>query len=802
MAINKAKTLASAQRHIDKGQLKRAIAQYQRLSTADPTDVKIRLRLGDLYHKTGDLALALKAYNDVAHRYSDEGYLLKSVAVFKQMLRLDTGLHTVHVQLARVYHQLGLVNDAVSQYQQAVRVLTQRGKSNEKLYVIRELLELDPENVRARVRLAEDFAAEGGTSDAVRELRLAAETLDREARTDEFILVAERLLYHEPDDTIVARRLAELLLDQEDPQRALPRLQACFRAHPHDTEILSMLARAFGQLGQAHKSLTVLKELARIHDRNGLLGERDEVLQRVLELDPSDLSARRTIGQREGEPERPEELDFSEISFDELDDIEDSPRPARASSSRPDPHRNTQITVASTASGRAGELPDSKPGVLTSARMDPPPADDPLPELGFGDTDDDHVSSLLEPVDLDDVSEDPAPPEEVEEPPSAPSHSGLSPTEFGFGDAPADDLDDVSLDALTDQLMREALRELSDSGTRARVEAVGSDRAKVPVVVVDLTDAIEEEVAAEPGTPDPVVAPGPPPVPVAAEAPPPDPEEEVEPLYEEGFAAGLLEPEAELEAEAPPELEDEAEVLLDMELDELSELDVVEVSESEDGAEIEEIEMGDLVELDMEEVVEFDEDELVEVEIEEVDEIAFELEEFELGADDLERALDEVEAMLDSDPDAAPPAELPPTAQWAPEEVVDQEPAPEPTPEPEPDSASASASTLEPTAAWDAAELAELEPEGSDSAPTVQWDAEEVGVGADEPAAEADAVTELGETPEDAPLPAQLADELREFDFYVRNGLPDAALSVLQDLPPALRDHPEVAKRLELFATT
>ncbi len=108
--------------------------------------------------------------------------------------------------MARVYQQLGLVNDAVSQYQQAIRVLSQRAKVRQKLYVIRELLELDPDNVRARVRLAEDFATEGLKPGAVRELRLAAEMGCMLAPRDFAAPIDERRLFpwvetsYEPED--------------------------------------------------------------------------------------------------------------------------------------------------------------------------------------------------------------------------------------------------------------------------------------------------------------------------------------------------------------------------------------------------------------------------------------------------------------------------------------------------------------------------------------------------------------------------------------------------------------------------
>lgn len=324
MAFKREKALSAASRAIEKKQYKKALSYYKNICKDDPADVKSRLFLGDLYSRTGDRTNCLKSYADVAHAYVNDGQLLKAVAVYSHMLQVDGGLHVIHVALARVYDQMGLVKDAVSQYREALAVLAHRDQQLSRLHVIKELLDLDPENIRARVRLAEDFLAEGAVEDGIRELRAAAYLLDDAERVDDFLAVADRLLYHSPEDANIARRVAALHMEREAPQHALFRLQACYRANPCDTEVLSMLGTCFSQLGQGHKALTVLRELARIHDRNGLITERNEALVRVLEIDPADLSARRVLQGRVADAPVEEELGFDELAFDAAEEAEES----------------------------------------------------------------------------------------------------------------------------------------------------------------------------------------------------------------------------------------------------------------------------------------------------------------------------------------------------------------------------------------------------------------------------------------------------------------------------------------------
>ena len=323
MAFNRARALEEAQRFIEKGQLKRAAGRYEKVCDADPDDFRTGLRLADLYVRAGMMESAALRYFDIAQRYGRKGEHLKAIATYKQMLRIDRALFPVHLSLARSYRELGLVNDAVAQYQQAVRVLGTQGRGTERLDTIRELLGLDRENVQARVRLAEDFVADGRIQDAIEQLRLAAELLDEADRHEEYVRVAERLLYHKPDDVAVSRRLAEVYLRQQNPQKALPRLQVAYAAQPADVDVLALLGATFEALGQVHKAAAVMKALAAIHDRNGLMEERDEVLAHILDLDPSDEHALSVL-----RPARPQdEPEIDEIAFDELEDRDDASEP-------------------------------------------------------------------------------------------------------------------------------------------------------------------------------------------------------------------------------------------------------------------------------------------------------------------------------------------------------------------------------------------------------------------------------------------------------------------------------------------
>jgi tetratricopeptide (TPR) repeat protein len=291
VATSKDKLIAGAQKLVEKGQFEKAIKEYLKVVATDDKDVRIWLKIGDLYAKLGKKQEASETYQKVAEFYSDQGFYLKSVAVYKQILKIDPRLIDVNQRLAELYKQLGLLSDAMSQYETVAAFFHKEGRTRDALAALKQIVDLDPETVANRIKLAELYSKEQMPREAIDEFSRAAEQLKESGRTDDYMKVAERLLFHSPDNRPVSKELAKLYIDKGDPRRALPKLQVCFKADPRDTDVLALLAKAFEALDQRAKSVSVLKELARILGENGDRNGRDDVYRKILMLTPGDPDA-------------------------------------------------------------------------------------------------------------------------------------------------------------------------------------------------------------------------------------------------------------------------------------------------------------------------------------------------------------------------------------------------------------------------------------------------------------------------------------------------------------------------------
>ena len=295
MSVDRSKVLETAQKHLAKGQFDKAIAELQKIVKEDPQDVRTWLKIGDIFTRKGANREAIETYGRVAEQYAKQGFFLKAVAVYKQILKLDPNLVDYSLSLAEMYEQLALVSDALASYEQVAATYARNGDIDKALSTLGRMVQLDPENIPIRIKYAEGLSKANKTQDAAEAFEAGATLLKEQGRIDDYLKVAERLLFHRPDDMKLARDLAAMYLDRDDAKRALSKLQLCFKADPRDVATLELLAKAFVQLGQIPKTISVYREVARIHQEGNRPEERARALKSILDLDPADAEARQAL---------------------------------------------------------------------------------------------------------------------------------------------------------------------------------------------------------------------------------------------------------------------------------------------------------------------------------------------------------------------------------------------------------------------------------------------------------------------------------------------------------------------------
>jgi pilus assembly protein FimV len=288
VVTKKDKFLASAQKLLERGSLDKALGEFLKAAQEDQKDTRTWLRIAEIHVKRSENTQATQVYLKTAELYVEQGFFQRAVAVYKNVLKLTPGHTDAHFKLADVYKQLGLFSDAAQQYDHAASAFQRAGRLKEAISAISQIVEMNPDQVMSRVRLAELAAQAGNIEDAAREFGRAAEQLEDQGRVDDYLRVAERLQAIQPDNLALARKVAVRHLERQNPRAALAKLQACYNSDATDVETLGLLANTFEQLGQPDKTLSVLKQLAKVYEDRRMGAERNQVVQRILKLDPSD----------------------------------------------------------------------------------------------------------------------------------------------------------------------------------------------------------------------------------------------------------------------------------------------------------------------------------------------------------------------------------------------------------------------------------------------------------------------------------------------------------------------------------
>lgn len=302
---NKQKSLAAAQKHIQKGNYARAISAYEDALEADPEDNRLRLKLGEAHQKHGDLQGAIRVYNDAAEHHEQSGFLLKAAAIYKRILGLDPRNIRVHFQLAEVYHKLGLLSDAMSYYYAVATIQQESGDGRGYLDTLRQMSAMEPSNVGIRIKLAEHLSRLGDLDSAINEFEQATTLLRENGRTEDYIKVAERLIYHKPDALSAIHELVRVYLDRNDTRRALGKLHVAAKHDPRNVQTLDLLAETFEKTNQRENAAQVLREQARILDNTGQRDRATTVWERYLKYAPNDEEARDRLGLSQPKPAAP-----------------------------------------------------------------------------------------------------------------------------------------------------------------------------------------------------------------------------------------------------------------------------------------------------------------------------------------------------------------------------------------------------------------------------------------------------------------------------------------------------------------
>ncbi|MGD1022363.1 MAG: tetratricopeptide repeat protein [Candidatus Sulfotelmatobacter sp.] len=262
--FNKQKVLSAAEKYVQQGKIQNAIAEYEKVTKADPKDLTVTNTIGDLYSRLGEADKATECFKTVGDAYAAQGFTVKAIAMYKKISKLKSSLESV-LKLAELYTQQGLFNDARAQYLQVAEEFLKSNELDNAVRIFQKILEMDPENTSMRVRLAEVYIRLGKKNDAWQIFSAAAETLRAKGSLSAAEEVLQRMLTLDPGNGYALLMQGRNLLEAGDSDGAIESLRKVSDLDSNPDGLRDLL-KAYLKSGRLSDAGTLASKLLTVHN--------------------------------------------------------------------------------------------------------------------------------------------------------------------------------------------------------------------------------------------------------------------------------------------------------------------------------------------------------------------------------------------------------------------------------------------------------------------------------------------------------------------------------------------------------
>ena len=273
MAIDRTKIQKQAESYVASGRIDRAVDEFLKLLEDKPNDLMMMNRIGDLYLQAGKNRDAIDMFKRAGMGYERDGFVPKAAAVFKKARRAAPEDADVAARLADLYRQTNMIKDAIQIHIEMAEQFTKKGLLKRALEEFAQVVELDPKNLKNKVKLADLYNKEGMKDRAAAIYLEVAEALAIDQMHTEANQILERAktMITTPQVFLTQSRLCVI---QKDLAGAAAHLREGLSANPRSVEILEALAEVEIQSRNAEKALEALGQIPQLPEKSMGLCER------------------------------------------------------------------------------------------------------------------------------------------------------------------------------------------------------------------------------------------------------------------------------------------------------------------------------------------------------------------------------------------------------------------------------------------------------------------------------------------------------------------------------------------------
>jgi tetratricopeptide (TPR) repeat protein len=221
MAFNKNKALESALKYLNQGKIAQAISEYQQILRHDGKDQATLMTVGDLFARQGDMPQAIEYFERLAQVYLNDGFNSKAIAIYKKIAKLAPNELNPLERLADLYVQQGVLSEARPLFLQIAEAHLKANRAPKAVEVLHRLLNVEPDNPRVQMRLAELYNVMGHKKEAGQTYFAYAQRLFERNETEEALKLIERALEVDPANAPARLLKAKSLAATQKSEQAI-----------------------------------------------------------------------------------------------------------------------------------------------------------------------------------------------------------------------------------------------------------------------------------------------------------------------------------------------------------------------------------------------------------------------------------------------------------------------------------------------------------------------------------------------------------------------------------------------------
>ena len=273
--IDKTTIINAAQKFTEKGQIDKAIAEWEKLLT-EKKDGNIHNTIGDLNLKKGAEKAAIESFIKAADIFNKDGFFPKAIAIYKKILNIIPNDVDALLALAKLNGDKGLIGNAVENYFKAAEIFQRSGATEKTLSVIEKILQLSPSDLNTRAKIAELYLRCGHRERSSNEYcEIAAAFLEKD-NLDKALEYYKNAVDFDKENIRAYTGLSKLAEKTGDIDNAFDYLRKAMSLDPENRDTLLVYSRLCLQTGRTDDA------------RNALI--------RLTGSDPSNAVAKRLLG--------------------------------------------------------------------------------------------------------------------------------------------------------------------------------------------------------------------------------------------------------------------------------------------------------------------------------------------------------------------------------------------------------------------------------------------------------------------------------------------------------------------------